>query len=92
MQSQEEVLRQQYCTILSAYTAAFPGVRPPDSSWFLIWFRKHDFADILDAIQTLSTHRNKHTFTIASIGKAISAMLRDSALRRVLAPAMAAKP
>ena len=85
MQSQEETLRQQYATLWAAFQTAFPTINPPDSSWWSLWLRKYEFCDIRDAIQQLSKHPLKSKFTTISTGKALSALLRESALRRAIA-------
>jgi hypothetical protein len=85
MPSQESILREQYTALLAEFSASFPDLSPPDASFWFEWMKKYDSADIHSAIQTLSVHPLKHKFSSASCGRAISAMLRESALRRVLA-------
>jgi hypothetical protein len=79
----EKVLRRQYQDIVTTLTAAFPGVPPVESVWILSWIDKYPFPDIVAAIQTLHDHSLKSKFTQQSIGRAISAMLRDAAMKRL---------
>ncbi len=79
-----DAIRRQYRTLLAAYSAAFPNVAPPHLDWWVIWLQKYDPDAIHEAITTLSQHPLKDRFTRESTGKAISAMLRDGAVRRAL--------
>jgi len=83
----EDTLREQYTTLLTAFKAAFPSIAAPVSDWWLLWFDKYPYSDIRQAIQTLDKHPLKARFTRESTGKAISALLRDAALRRAIASA-----
>jgi hypothetical protein len=74
--------KQDYTDLLAEFQAAFPGINPPDASWFALWLGKHNFREISDAIQTLQSHPLKSRFTTESTGRAISALLRESAVRR----------
>ena len=88
MQPLESVFRQQYSDLIKQFTDYFPGVKPPDSSWFANWLGRYGFRAISDAMGVLASHSLKAQFTTQSTGKAISALLRDDALRRAtIAPA-----
>lgn len=78
----------QYTDLIAAFKAAFPDINPPDPTWFAKWLREYRFGAIMDAIQTLQTHSLKAKFTTESTGKAISALLREDALRRAVAGAV----
>jgi hypothetical protein len=84
MARHEDTLRDQYSTLISAFNAAFTGIQPPEPSWWMLWLDKYDFADIRAAIQRLSAHPLKARFTQESTGKAISALLREIALRKAV--------
>lgn len=79
----EKVLRRQYQDIVNTLTAAFPGVPLVESVWILSWIDKYPFPDIMESIQTLHDHPLKSQFTQSSIGRAISAMLRDAAMKKL---------
>jgi hypothetical protein len=84
MQTHEETIRQQHLSLLAQFTAAFPGITPPEKQWFQMWIHRYHFSDITAAIETLSHHHLKHLFTTESTGKAISALLRQSAVGRAM--------
>jgi hypothetical protein len=86
MKSQEEILRQQYSSLLTEFSAAFADIEPPASNWWGMWLQRYDISAIREAIQILSRHHLKPRFTTDSTGRAISALLRESALRRAMAP------
>jgi hypothetical protein len=83
-------IKQNYLSLLVDFTAAFPGIDPPANHWWLLWLQRYPFADIRGAIQTLSRHHLKPRFTTESTGKALSALLRESAVRRAMTPPQAA--
>ncbi len=83
MLSQEKMFRRQHADITVALENAFPGVQPPESRWILLWLQKYPFPDILAAIQTLRDHPLRAKFTTESVGRAISALLRETAMQRV---------
>jgi hypothetical protein len=83
MQHEDEI-RQNFLSLLATFTAAFPGITPPDNHWWTLWMQRYSFVDIRDAIQTLSRHHLKPQFTTVSTGKAITALLRDAAMRRAM--------
>ena len=84
--TQEEFLRRNYTALLSEFEAAFPHVQPPAPSWWGLWLQKYDPSAIHEAIQRLQKHQPevKARFTQESTGKAISALLRENALRRAI--------
>ena len=84
MPSQESILREQYASLLSEFTAAFPQIQPPEHTWWLDWMKRYDCGSIHEAIITLSNHHLKDKFTTASTGRAISALLREIAMRRAI--------
>jgi hypothetical protein len=79
---QEDVTRQQFLSLLADFTDQFPGVQPPISEWWQIWLEKYTVSDIREAIKTLGNHPFKARFTQISTGKAISALLRQTTIRR----------
>jgi hypothetical protein len=87
----EKTLRRQYDDIFTTLTNAFPGVQPVESRWILLWLDKYPFSDVMNAIQTLHGHPLKARFNQQSIGKAISALLRESAMRRLASSLSAPK-
>jgi hypothetical protein len=86
MTPQESKFRQQYSDLIREFVSSFPGIKPPDSSWFSIWLTKYRAKDVSDAICALTKHSPsvKARFTTESIGRAISALLRDKALRNAI--------
>jgi hypothetical protein len=78
MQTQEDKL---YLNALFEYQAAFPGIQPPAPTWFVKWLIEYDSKALSDTIQTLQRHPKKPLFTTESTGRAISALLRDGAIR-----------
>jgi hypothetical protein len=84
MLSQEHRLRKQYTDIITTLGLAFPGVQPPEHQWVLLWLQKYKFTDIMAAINTLAAHPLKANFTQNSIGKAMSALLRETVMRRLV--------
>lgn len=85
MLSQEFQFKQQYSNLIAEFSAAFPGITPPDAPWFFHWLEKYPAWAIKDAVQTLAKHPLKAKFTTASTGKAVSALLRTEALKRAVA-------
>src|SRR6202041_1521508 len=79
-------LRKQYTVTHAAWTDAFPNIQPPDASWWQNWFRDNDYTDILEAIRVLRSHSApvRARYSTESIGRAITAMLREIALRRAI--------
>lgn len=84
MTPREAQFQQQYSTLIRGFEISFPGIKPPDPSWFNIWLRDYNFQAVCDAMQTLAEHPLKARFTTESTGKAISALLREAALRRAI--------
>jgi hypothetical protein len=86
MTPQEHAYRRQYEAIVSAFNTAFPGVSVPAPSWITIWLTRYSYYALLEAIATLENHppQVKARFTQESVGRAISALLRDAALRRAI--------
>lgn len=87
MMPREAQFQQHYSNLVREFESRFPGINPPDPSWFIIWLRDYSFRATWDAIQTLSNHSAKSKFTTTSAGKAISALLRNEAMRRAVAGA-----
>jgi hypothetical protein len=87
MTPRELQFQQQYSNLVREFEACFPGIKPPDPSWFAIWLRDYRFQATWDAIQTLSKHQLKSRFTTESTGRALSALLRQSAVCRAIASA-----
>lgn len=81
----EETLREQYITLLAAFSIALPQTPAPDSSWWALWMSKYEFADIRDAITILARHPSKSQFSKVSAGRALSALLREAAIKRAIA-------
>jgi hypothetical protein len=84
MQTQEEVLKKQYAELLASFAEAFPQIAAPAGEWWGLWLRKYSVRDIQHAIATLQKHPLRGRFTTESTGKAITALLRENALRRVV--------
>jgi hypothetical protein len=91
MPSQEQKLREQYLNLITVFEAAFPGIQPPAPTWFGLWLSKYNPEDISNAIQVLEKHPLKARFTTDSTGRALSALLREAALRRAIAIAPTGK-
>ena len=87
MPSQEFQFKQDYSTLIAAFNAAFPNITPPEAQWFFHWLAKYPTWAIKDAIQTLAQHPMRARFTTESTGRALSALLRQSALQRAIASA-----
>jgi hypothetical protein len=85
MLSQEWQFKHDYSTLITTFQAAFPHIAPPDYQWFFHWLEKYSVLMIKEAIETLGKHRQKDRFTPDSTGKAISAILRQEALKRAIA-------
>jgi hypothetical protein len=81
----EKTLRRQHDDIGTTLAAAFTSVPVVESRWILLWLDQYPFSDIIDAITTLHAHPLKAQFTQASVGRAISALLRQRAMNRVAA-------
>jgi hypothetical protein len=77
-------LREQYATLLATYNSSFPGIQPPEASWWRAWLDQYGFTLTRDAILMLATHDMKAHFTQASTGRGISALLREAALRQAI--------
>jgi hypothetical protein len=78
----ESDFRLQYSHLLAQFRTAFPGIEPPAPVWWAQWLTKYPLEDIQSAIRTLSEHPAKPRFTQESVGRAISASLRQAALAR----------
>ena len=85
MASAETRLRQQYAAVSDALKATFPHVPPQDPSWIFAWLEQYPLSDIEAAIQTLSQHQPEvqARFTKESVGKAITALLKQQVIRRI---------
>jgi hypothetical protein len=84
MADQSTRYRQQYLDLLTAFSAGFSDIEPPAPDWWALWLTKYGFHAILSEIQDLQTHSLKAKFTTDSIGRALSARLREGALRRAI--------
>ena len=84
MPSEESILREQYTTLLSDFVGAFPRIKPPDPTWWFDWMKRYDCGSIHEAIETLGQHPAKLRFSTESTCRAISALLRQIAMRRAL--------
>src|ERR1700676_2318132 len=84
MTPQEMKFRQYHTDIVSALRPAFPGVDPPDASWIQIWLTRYSFMGILAAIRNLQNYppQVKARYSQESVGRAISSLLRASAIKR----------
>lgn len=82
----EAEIKRQYLTLLADFTTAFPAINPPEPHWWMLWLQRYTFSTVREAIITLSQHPAKDRFTTESTGKAISALLRQSAVRRAMTP------
>lgn len=83
--SQEDVIRQQYQSLLAAYTKVFPTIVPPESRWWIQWMSSYNPETIREAILRLSLHPLRDSFTSVSTSKAITATLKQIALQQAVA-------
>lgn len=84
MLTHEEVLRRQFADLTALFKQSFRHVQPPETHWWSIWLQKYRATDIADAITELSTHPLKARFTQESCGRAISALLKQKSVSRVI--------
>ena len=86
MAQEQNRFQQQYADLLLEFAAEFPGIAPPDSSWFVTWLTRYTYGAIRDSIRSLGNNNPniKSRFTTESCGKALSAMLRDQAIRNAV--------
>lgn len=91
---QVSILRKQFTTARAAWIAAFPNIQPADATWWQVWFKHNDASDILEAIRILQSHSApvRAKYTTNSISRAITAMLREIALRRAIPLSAPSKP
>ncbi len=66
---------------ISEFQTAFPTLRVPDSTWLAKWLSQYGSQALSDAIQKLKRNPRKDIFTTESVGRAISALLRDGAIQ-----------
>jgi hypothetical protein len=83
MAQEQSRFKQQYADLLLEFVTVFPDIAPPDSSWFVSWLTKYTYGAIRDSIRSLGSNNPniKNRFTTESCGRALSAMLRDQAIR-----------
>jgi hypothetical protein len=84
MLAHEEVIRRQYADLTALFKSHFPNIAPPEPRWWSIWLQKYPARDISEAITELSKHSLKARFTTDSTGRAISAILRQKSVARVI--------
>lgn len=86
---QEAKFQQQVIEIVVAHRAAFSNIEPPAAEWLQHWLTRYSVMAVLDAIHILDNHvpQLKARYTQDSIGRAISSLLRASALARAVADA-----
>jgi hypothetical protein len=84
MTPQEMKFRQYHTDIVAAFVAAFPGVDPPAASWIQIWLTRYSVMGVLAAIRHLQNYppQVKARYSQESVGRAISSLLRASAIKR----------
>ena len=79
----EDVQRHNMRILLQTWKESFPNFQPPAANWWALWMRKYDARAIDDTITQIAAQKKPPTTTDA-IGKAISAILRDGELMRVI--------
>lgn len=86
MATAEQHLRRLLAAVIHELKTAFPTLQAPDPSWIMIWVQKYPLIDIQAAIQTLSQHppQVQARYTTESVGRAITALLRERTIRRVI--------
>ena len=84
MLTHTELMKQQYLELRAEFTAIFPNIPPPEARWWVVWLSRNNTTDIHLAIKKLGEHPLKAKFTTVSTGKAISAILRETAVARAL--------
>lgn len=86
---QEAKFQQQVVDIVTAFRSAFSGIEPPSPAWLQHWLNRYSFVAILKAIQALQNHpaHVRARFSQESVGRAISALLRDDAIKRAISGA-----
>jgi hypothetical protein len=82
--TQEQIIHAQYLDLLKSFKSAFPNISSPAPEWWSLWMAKHSFRSILGEIRDLSRHPLKDKFCTASVGRALSARLRDKAFERAI--------
>jgi len=89
MQTPNNNFQQQVIDILTAYSTAFPNIEPPGADWLQHWLNTHGVGTVLAAIKTLQSYppHVKARYTQESVGRAISASLRATAIKLAVASA-----
>jgi hypothetical protein len=87
MMPQAELFARAYVKVLAEFAEAFPNVQPSEIFWFEGWVRKYGFRNLSNVIKHLAVHPLKAQFTTESTGKAISALLRENAMKQAIAEA-----
>jgi len=82
-----ETYRQNFRLLLETWKDEFPELLPPAASWWQMWMQKYDHLSIQDTILQIAA-KPKHPKTTEGIGKAISAILRDTEKTRVITEEM----
>jgi hypothetical protein len=91
MDPQHGNFEQHVIDILTAFRTEFPNIEPPAADWLQHWLNRYSSVTILAAIRTLGRHvpQVKARFTQESVGRAISASLRATAIKLAVASAQA---
>jgi len=86
MTAQETEFQDQCLSIIAACKNEFPSLEPPPPVWLHQWLSRNSCQAILDAVRTLASHpaHVRARYSEESVGRAISALLRDRALRRAI--------
>jgi hypothetical protein len=74
---------KEYFAIIAEFEKSFAGIQPPASTWVVKWLIEYGARAVSDAIQILQNHPLKARFDTESVGRAISALLRQNALRAI---------
>lgn len=79
----EDVQRFNMRILLQTWKESFPNIQPPAANWWALWMRKYSAQAIYDTITQIAAQK-KPPKTTDDIGRAISAVLRDGELVRVI--------
>jgi hypothetical protein len=79
----EDVHRQNMRILLQVWKESFPNLQPPAANWWALWTRKYHAEAIYDTVTEIAGQKRPPK-TTDDVGRAISALLRDGELMRVI--------